>query len=189
MIKVNLIRDQSAKKPSRKKAVIQTFVRVGFLMVMGLVVLAAGLGVYWYSLTQDIAQLTETRERLRLEFARLQALKRQIVEFERLKKLQESKIQVIEDLKAAQTGPVLLLNNVIQSIPRDSGIWLTALDQKGDKIVIVGYTKRAEYLPDFMTNLSATRFFKSVDLEIVQDDRDASRFSLICMAARKQPKA
>jgi len=189
MIKVNLLRDQSAKKVSRKKGVFPTFSRIGFLMIVGLVLIVGGLGAWWYSLTREITQLTETRERLRIEFARLQDLKKQIIVYENLKKLQESRIQVIEDLKEAQTGPVLLLNKVIQSIPRDSGIWLTALDQKGDRVIIVGYTRRAEYLPDFMTNLSATRFFKTVELEIIQDDRDASKFSLICVAARKQPRA
>ncbi len=189
MIKVNLLRDQSAKKLTRRKGAFSTFTRLGFMMAAGLIILLAGMGSWWYYLDKEISQLTENRQRLRIEFARLQSLKKQIVEFENLKKLQESRIQVIEQLKNAQTGPVLLLNHVIQSIPRDSGIWLTSLDQKGDRIVIVGYTKRAEYVPDFMTNLSATRFFKSVDLEIIVDEKDASRFSLVCMAAHNQPKA
>lgn len=189
MIRVNLLRDQSAKKPVHKKGVFPTFSRTGFLMIASLVVILAGMGFWWYSVAREITQLTETRERLRIEFARLQELKKQIADFEKLKKLQESRIQVIEQLKDAQTGPVMLLNHVIQSIPTGSGIWLTALDQKGERIIIVGYTRRAEYIPDFMTNLSATRFFKSVDLEIIQDDRDASKFSLICVAARKLPKA
>ncbi len=185
MIRVNLLRDQSGKKPPRKKGAFPTFSRIGFLMAAALVVIVAGLGAWWYSVAHEITQLTETRDRLRLENTRLQGLKKQIVEFEKLKKLQESRIQVIEQLKEAQTGPVLLLNYVIQSIPRESGIWLTSLDQKGDRVNITGYTKRAEYIPDFMTNLSATRFFKNVDLDIILDDREASKFSLICTTARK----
>ncbi len=188
MIKVNLLRDQSGKKAARKKGAFPTFSRLGFLMAATLIVIAAGLGAWWYSIYRETAQLTETRDRLRIENARLQGLKRQIVEFEKLKKLQESRIQVIEKLKDAQTGPVLLLNHVIQSIPRDSGIWLTTLDQKGDRISIIGYTKRAEYIPDFMTNLSATRFFKSVDLDIILDERDGSKFSLVCTTSRKPPR-
>ncbi len=189
MIKVNLLRDQSAKKLPHKKGAFPKFSRVAFLMTATLIVILAGMGAWWYSVAREITQLQVTRDRLRIEFARLQVLKQQIAEFEKLKKLQESRIQVIEQLKDAQTGPVLLLNHVIQCIPMGSGIWLTALDQKGDRIIIVGYTRRAEYLPDFMTNLSATRFFKSVDLETIQDDKDASKFSLICVAARKVPKA
>ncbi len=189
MIKLNLLRDQSTKKPARKRGIFPTFTSIWFLMAVALIAILAGMGFYWYSLSREIAQLTDNRDRLRIEFNRLQALRKQIVEFEKLKRLQESRIQVIEQLKDAQTGPVQLLNYVIQSIPRDSGIWLTNLDQKGERIIIVGYTRRAEYLPDFMTNLSATRFFRSVDLEVIQDEKDASKFSLICVAASKTPKA
>jgi Tfp pilus assembly protein PilN len=185
MIKVNLIRDQTGKKPTRTSRTLPTFSRIGFLMIAALVLLAGGLGAWWYTVTQDVRHLTAERDRLRVENKRIQGLKRQIVEFEKLKKLQESRIQVIEKLKEAQTGPVLLLNHVIQSIPRDSGIWLSTLEQKGDSISIVGHTRQAGFIPDFMTNLSGTGYFKSVDLELIQDDTSGSRFSLLCLTARK----
>lgn len=185
MIKVNLLRDQSTKKVTRGRGIFPGLSRVGFLIAAAFVVVIAGCGGWWYWVARETAQLTQTRERLRIENARLQALKQQIVEFEKLKKLQESRIKVIEGLKEAQTGPVQLLNHVIQSIPRDSGIWLTTMDQKGDRINIVGYTRRAEFIPDFMTNLSATKFFKSVDLDIIVDDKEGSKFSLVCMSVRK----
>jgi Tfp pilus assembly protein PilN len=188
MIKVNLIRDQTGKKPTRAARTLPTFSRIGFLMIATAVVVAGSLGAWWYAVTQDVHHLTAERERLRVENNRIQALKRQIAEFEKLKKLQESRIQVIEKLKEAQTGPVLLLNHVIQSIPRDSGIWLSTLEEKGDNISIVGHTRQAEFIPDFMTNLSGTRFFRSVDLELIQDDAAGSRFSLLCTSARKAPR-
>jgi len=188
MIKVNLLRDQSTKKPSRKKGAFPTFSRIGFIIAAAFAVILVGLGWWWYSVAREITQLTEAHDRLRIENAKLQGLKKQIVEFERLKKLQESRIQVIEKLKEAQTGPVLLLNHVIRSIPRESGIWLTTLDQKGDRINIIGYTKRAEFIPDFMTNLSATKFFQSVDLDIILDEKEGSKFSLVCMTALKSAR-
>jgi len=185
MIKVNLIQDQAGKKkPTVTSRTLPTFSRTGFLMVAAAVVLAGGLGSWWYAVTQDVRHLSAERERLRAENLRIQALKRQIAEFEKLKKLQESRIQVIEKLKDAQTGPVQLLNNVIQCIPRDSGIWLSTLEQKGDRVSIIGHTRQAEFIPDFMTNLSGTRFFKSVDLDLIQDDTSGSRFSLLCMTSR-----
>jgi Tfp pilus assembly protein PilN len=79
----------------------------------------------------------------------------------------------------------MLLNHVIQSIPPNSSIWLTLLDQKGDNIHITGYTLRSESIPDFMSNLAATNFFKSVDLELMEDTKEAAKFSLVCMGATK----
>ena len=143
------------------------------------------MGGWWYYINRDINSLTASRDKLRVEDARLQGLKKQISEFENLKRQGQSRIDVIEKLKEYQTGPVLLLNHVIQSIPANSSLWLTLLDQKGDTIHITGYTLRNESIPDFMSNLTATNFFKSVDLELLEDTKDAAKFSLVCVGATK----
>jgi Tfp pilus assembly protein PilN len=101
--------------------------------------------------------------------------------------LLQGRIEVIEKLKEFQTGPVQLLNHVIQCIPRDGTLWLSILDQKGDRIQIKGSTLRNEAIPDFMTNLTTTGFFKSVDLESIEGDKEASKFSLICVTTKKLP--
>ncbi len=187
MIKVNLLRDQAARVT--KQVVAPTTSHSGLLVLAGILVLGGALAAWWYSTSREITRLTVTRERLRAEDKRLQGLKKEITEFEKVKQLLESRIDVIGKLKEAQTGPVLLLNHVIRSIPRDTDLWLTLLDQKGEKVQIVGYSQRSESIPDFMINLGAGGVFKSVDLEVLQvekeKEREASRFSLICTTARK----
>lgn len=189
MIKVNLLRDQAARVT--RQVVAPSVSHSGLLVLAGILVLAGALAAWWYSTNREISRLTATREKLRVEDKRLQALKKEITEFEKVKQLLEGRIQVIGMLKEAQTGPVQLLNHVIQSIPRDASLWLTLLDQKGEKIQIVGYSQRGESIPDFMINLAAGGLFKSVDLEVLQvekeKEREASRFSLICTSARKVP--
>jgi Tfp pilus assembly protein PilN len=83
---------------------------------------------------------------------------------------------------------VQLLNVLIRCIPFNSNMWLTLVDEKGERIQIVGYAGRSEAIPDFMINLSASGLFKSVDLELVQEDKDASKFSLLCLTPQKVPK-
>lgn len=189
MIKVNLLRDQAARVT--RQVVAPSASHSGLLVLAGILVLAGALAAWWYTTNREISRLTETRERLRAEDKRLQVLKKEITEFEKVKQLLESRIQVIGKLKEAQTGPVQLLNHVIQSIPRDTNFWLTLLDQKGERIQIVGYSQRPESIPDFMINLAAGGVFKSVDLEVLQvekeKEREASRFSLICTSTRKVP--
>ncbi len=48
---------------------------------------------------------------------RLQALRKEINEYEKAKRLRESRIEVIETLKEFQTGPVRLLNHVHSQHP------------------------------------------------------------------------
>jgi Tfp pilus assembly protein PilN len=185
MIKVNLLRDQTARV--RRTTIKPQVSRMGLLLVSVFTLLLAGLGTWWYYLENQVRILQERRDILRAENDRLQQLRKQISEFEKLKRLRQSRIEVIEKLRESQTGPVLLLNHVIQSIPRDSALWLTLLDQKADRIQIKGYALRGESIPDFMTNLSLSGYFKTVDLESIEDEKDTARFSLICSTLRRVP--
>jgi Tfp pilus assembly protein PilN len=183
MIKVNLLREQSAHDRPKEITYSNAGTALAFLAIFAVV--AGAVGGWWYYVAKDIKALTASRDKLRIEDTRLQGLKKQISEFENLKSQGQSRIDVIEKLKEYQTGPVLLLNHVIQSIPPNSSIWLTLLDQKGDKVHITGYTLRNESIPDFMSNLAATNFFKSVDLELLEDTKDAAKFSLVCVGATR----
>jgi Tfp pilus assembly protein PilN len=185
MIKVNLLRDQTVRV--RKTAVKPSVFGMGLVFLAVFLILFGGLGSWWYSINHEVKDLTEMRDRLQAENTRLQALKKEVDRHEKLKLLRQSRIDVIEKLKENQIGPVQLLNHLIQCIPHDSSIWLTLLDQKGDRIQIVGYALRPEAVPDFLSNLTATGFFKSVDLELLQSDKEASKFSLLCLSTRKQP--
>ena len=183
MIKVNLLKDQTIRV--RKTFVKPNVSRTG-LVFLAIFLLATGaMGAWSFYVHQQVKTGTEKRKQLRIEEARLQTLKKEIQKFEKMKQLRQSRIDVIEKLKEDQTGPVLLLNTVIQSIPRDGDLWLTSLSQKADSIKIVGYTQRTEVIPDLMSNLATSGFFESVDLEEIESQKDASRFSLFCKSIKK----
>ncbi len=189
MIKVNLFRDKTQKV--RKAAAKPAVSRTGLLMAVLLALPLAGLGAWWYQISTDIQSLTETRNRLKAEDARLQGLKKEIARHEELKAQVKNRIDVIERLKDSQSGPVLLLNHVIQSIPRSSPLWLTAMDQKGDRIQITGLTSRSDLIPDLIGNLAAGDFFSNVELELIEENKDQkeskelAKFILVCTAKRK----
>jgi len=183
MIKVNLLRNHTAR--TRKQFVKPNVSRTG-LIFLAIAVLAAGLmGAWTFYMHGQVRAGQDKQARLRVEVARLQELKKEIQKYEKLKQLRQSRIDVIEKLKSDQKGPVLLLNNVIQSIPRDGLLWLTSLTQSAQSIKIVGFTQDQETIPDFMTNLMTCGMFQSVDLENIESDKDASKFSLICITGNK----
>ena len=184
MIRVNLLRDQTARA---RKSVVQTRVsRTAVMMVLGLVAIAIGLGAWWWSLTSNVDRLRSDRDNLRAQNVALQGLKKQSDEYEKKKALRQSRIDVIEKLKDHQTGPVRLLSHVIESLPVGDSVWLTMIDQKGDRIQIAGYAVRSESIPGFLSNLARSGFFKTVDLEEMTDEKTAARFSLVCTIARKE---
>jgi Tfp pilus assembly protein PilN len=183
MIKVNLLKDHATRP--RKNLGTPRVSRMGLIFIATAVLVAGAMGFWTLQVQRQIKTGKIKREELRREEARLEALKKEINKFEQLKQLRQNRIDVIEQLKTNQTGPVLLLNKVIQSIPRDGVLWLTSLTQKADTIKIIGYTQHTEIIPDFMTNLTRCGIFQSVDLETIEAQKDASKFSLVCISGRK----
>jgi type IV pilus assembly protein PilN len=183
MIKVNLLKDH-ATRPKKNLATPKVS-RMGLIFIAIAILVAAGLGFWTLQVKRQIETGKVKREELRREEARLEMLKKEINKFEKLKQLRQSRIDVIEQLKANQTGPVLLLNKVIQSIPRDEVLWLTSLTQTAETIKIIGFTQHPDVIPDFMTNLMRCGIFQSVDLESMEAQKDASKFSLICISGKK----
>ncbi len=185
MIKVNLLKDHSVH--TRSPLTISKPTPLGLMTLLSLVLAVVAVGAAWYYLRSQVTNLTESRDRLRVESNRLKALNKQIEQFDKMKKERQSRIELIEQLQSNQTGPVYLLNHVIHSIPTSAALWLNALEQKGDQIRISGFTVRGETIPDFMSNLSATGFFKTVDLELYEDQQKdaAAKFTLLCVCAHK----
>lgn len=187
MIKVNLLKDPSSRahktfaKPSASS-------RTGLALVAFLVLVLAGMGSWYFYLNNQQKKLTETRNALRIQEARLEELQKELTKFEDIKRQKQKRIDVIEELEGKRTGPVLLMNYVLQSIPKNRLLWLTLLEQTDTRVKIVSFSQQIEAIPDFMTNLSKTGFFKSVDLETIDSQKDASRFSLLCVSAPYQTK-
>jgi len=185
MIKVNLLTDQTSR--TRKKSFVTPTVSSTGLIFLALFLLAAGgISGWYFYVKHEINKCREKQKILRAEEARLKGLKQEIEKFEKLKQQRLSRIEVIEQLKENQKGPVLLLNSVIQSIPRNGLLWLSNLTQKDDRVRIVGNTKNTEVIPDFMINLAASGIFQSVDLEMIDNQKDAAKFSLICITANRK---
>jgi Tfp pilus assembly protein PilN len=185
MIRVNLLKDHGAHV--RKPAAEPLGSRIGLALMALLILILSAMGTSWYYLGNQLRILKERCDTLRSENERLHQSRKQIDELEKLKRLRQGRIEVIEKLLDSQTGPVLLLNHLIRSMPRDATLWLTVLDQKADRVQIKGYARRCESIPDLMSNLSQSGYFRTVDLELIEVEKNAARFSLICGTRRKTP--
>jgi Tfp pilus assembly protein PilN len=184
MIKVNLLRDHAV--PTRHISVTPKASPMGWILLAALALVLAGVGGARYYLNQQVAGLTVNRDRLAVENTRLQDLRKQIDRYEKMRHERQSRIDIIGQLKENQTGPVTLMSHVIRSIPAGALLWLTNFEQKGERVRITGFTARGETIPDFMSNLSTTGYFKSVDLELYEDQqKEAAKFTLVCISASK----
>ena len=183
MIKVNLLRDQTLKV--KKTTVKPEVSKTGLLLAVMFVLLVGGLGGWWWLLDRQITKLNADKERLTEQKKGLEDVQRQIDAYQKKKNERQARIDIIEKLKEGQTGPLLLLNHLNQSVPTEGNVWLTTLDQKGDQIKIKGYAAKVEYIPDFIASLQRSGSFKTVDLERYDDEKISTSFSVICTSARK----
>ena len=185
MIKVNLLtgHQTSAAKPTS----VWRDSRIGRALTGIFTLTLFGLGTSWYSLQKRVRVLEERRDTLRIENESLHQKRKQIAELEKATRLRQGRLDTIEKLKQAQTMPTLLLNHVTRSLPRNAVLWLTLLDHKADRVQIKGYAARRESIPDFMSNLSQSGYFRSVDLELIEVDETGARFSLVCTPTNRIP--
>lgn len=158
MIKINLL----PKEERRRRAPTSSLALL--LPLAGLLALAA-MGYGWYWLHAEIGGLQTGIQQTQAELKRFEELAKQVDQYQKEKKLLEEKIKVIEQLVAAQSGPVQLVDEVSRALPNE--VWLTALTRTGKKLDISGIAFSNFSVAAFMTNLGkASAFVSNVDLVV-----------------------
>jgi type IV pilus assembly protein PilN len=171
MIRVNLL---AADRPTKKKKAsggggggggtssspgsIQAFLLLG-LFTMGTVVLCAALW-WWQSakLKKLDAEIAQAQQRQR----ELQAIKAQVDALEKKRETFQRKVDLIERLKAEQSGPVHMLDEVSKALP--DFVWLATMEQTGASVRFAGQSSGITSVADFISALQRTGWFPQVDL-------------------------
>jgi len=129
MIRVNLLAaDRPTKKSKRAAAApgsVQAYLFLG-LFATGAIALCA-LGYLWQSaqLRKLDAEIAQAQQRQR----ELQAIKKQVDDLEAKRATFQRKVDLIERLKAEQSAPVHMLDEVSKALP--DFVWLTTLESTG----------------------------------------------------------
>src|SRR5436190_7161436 len=177
MIKVNLIgRGRKKTKAGAKIALPATFTPV-LLIVIALGF--AGAGYWWYSSLSD--QLVDLTSKIKQAEAQKAALNKVIQAdqiYESRKKILENRVKIIENLQKNQVSPVLALDQLSAAVDRTQYVWLSNLDQNNAILTMNGTGTSLNAIADFYTNLTATGYFKNIDVSNAQDSAGNFVFSL-----------
>jgi type IV pilus assembly protein PilN len=176
MIRVNLL---SADRPAGKKAkvpsapgAVQLYLFLA-VFVGGAIVLSALLFVYVNRQIADLdAKIVDRNKRL----SDLQAVKKQVDEFQAKKKTLEDKVNLIERLRAEQAGPVHMLDEISKALP--DFVWLTSMDQNGANLSMKGQTSGLTAVADFIANLQRSGWFPSVELKSTTEANNVVTFEV-----------
>src|SRR6201997_663231 len=190
MIRINLL---EAPKPKNKRSAMPSMPtmevgdvgspRLKVLVVFGL---AAAFNLYtWYHLdaekkaiAQNMAQAEQKNRELADVKARYMARQREAENYKR-------RVDVIDQLRSNQTGPVNLLAMVGETVNNTEAVWLNNMKDQGTSVDIEGMALSSDAVANLISNLQKTGYFRNVEIkESVQDetikDMQAFQFTLSC---------
>lgn len=193
MIRINLL---GAPKPKNKRSAVPTVSleigESGSPRTKVLIVLAlAGLlnWGYWHRLdaqSQTIARNMQLAEQKNHELA---DVKTRYLERQRQADNYKRRVDVIDQLRSNQTGPVQLLNTIGDTINDTEAVWLNTMKDQGASIDIEGTALSTDAVASLIENLQKTGYFRNIEIkETYQDENykemQAFQFTLTCEKAK-----
>ena len=195
MIRINLLGAQSKGKNKRSAASAAAVMEVGDvgspkLKVLVVLVLAALVNVgYWYQLDKQHRDIADKMDVAMRKNAELADVKARYLERQREAENYKRRVDVIDQLRASQSGPVDLLNTVGQTVNNTEAVWLNSMKDQGASIDIDGMALSTDAVASLISNLQKTGHFKNIEIkETFQDDTykemQAFNFTLTCEKAK-----
>ncbi len=195
MIRINLL---GAPKPkSSKKAVAVSMpsfeggeggsplVKIAAVLVI-FGVLNAG---YWYRLDKQKQSIDAQMRVAEQKNRELSDIKARYMERQRQADAYKRRVDVIDQLRAAQTGPVALLAMIGETVNNTDAIWLSSMKDEGASVAIDGMALSNDAVANLISNLKKTGYFRNIEMkETIQDetvkDMQAFQFTLTCEKAK-----
>lgn len=173
MIKINLLAE--GKRPAAVRrgggggegSFLEGEDAAQWLLLVALVIPVLIAGALWFKYDQDLEAKRAEVARAQEQVNQLQQVLEEVAEFERKRDELEQKIQVINDLKANQRGPVRVMDAVSRALPEL--LWLDRLQMGPNQISISGRAFNFNAIANFVENLDQVPEFEEPAL------RDSSR--------------
>lgn len=156
MIEINLLPHREARRVADLK-------QHGMLLLLCLIVTVGGLFVVQHRLDDQIERTQARVHQMEMDIEQYKPQQKQVQMFREKKKELEAKLDVIEGLDRARSGPVRVMDELATFTP--DRLWLTKLSTSGGKITLQGESLDNELVADFLRGLNASAYFRNVDLQ------------------------
>ena len=198
MIKINLL--ETAKGKRGATSVAMPSMELGDmgspkLKVLVIVVLVGlfNLG-YWYRLDHESKAIAVKMDEAQKRNRELADVKAKFLERQTQADAYKRRVDVIDGLRANQTGPVNLLAMLGETVNNTEAVWLSKMDDTGPSVRLEGTALSTDAVANLIANLQKTGFFRSVEIdETYQDDQfkdmQAFQFSLNCEKGNEKGKS
>ena len=191
MIRINLLGTPKPKSKRTRIAVAAPAMEFGevgspTVKVLVAVVLAIGVnGAYWYQLDHQAQSIAAKMKVAEEQNRKLAGVKTLYLQRQKEADAYKHRVDVIDQLRKNQTGPVNLLDTISQTVNSTEAVWLNTMKDQGANISIQGMALSADAVANLIANLQKTGYFKNIEIkETYQDDTvkdmQAFQFELTC---------
>ena len=194
MIRINLL---GSPKPKGKKgpAFNMPSFEVGnlggpMIQVAAVLVIAGALNAgYWYQLDREKKSIEVRALVAEQKNRELAAVKVRYLERQRQADSYKRRVDVIDQLRANQAGPVSLLAMIGDTVNGTEAVWLNSMQDQGASVAIDGTALSSDAVANLISNLQKTGYFRNIEIkESYQDeavkDMQAFQFTLTCEKAK-----
>ena len=188
MIRINLLSIPKSKRGKRTAAAPVVSGSGPNLMIVALVVVVLTAGVnlgWWYKLNREGQHIAADMAKAEKENRELLQVKARVEQKNKQAEAYQRRVDVIDRLRAAQSGPKELLAMIGDTVNGTDAVWLNKMNDDGPNINIEGTALSIDAVANLMSNLKRTGYFKTVEMkESYQDDQvhtmQAFVFTLVC---------
>jgi type IV pilus assembly protein PilN len=150
--------------------------------VFVLLIACAAIGFIQSSVSNEVELSNARVHQMQRDIDQYKPQLDQVDVFRKKKSALEGKIDVIEDLDRARSGPVRILSELADRIPER--LWLTHLSTKGEVILMKGSSLDNDLVALFLRNLSDSKYFGDVDLDRTELGASAGDLRLVEFSIR-----
>jgi Tfp pilus assembly protein PilN len=199
MIRINLlgIAKQKNRRPGAPPPPTIEIGTVGTPMVKILVavfIAAAVNGFQWYYLNHQAQTIATKMAAAEQENRALADVKAKYMERQKEADNYKRRVDVIDQLRAGQHGPVDLLNTIGDTVNGTEAVWLSTMKDEGTNVAIEGTALSTDAVANLIANLQKTGYFKNIEIkETFQDEQvknmQAFQFTLTCEKGTEKGKS
>jgi len=157
MIRINLLPFRAERKKENIRRQISVY-------VLSLVLLLMGAGYLFLSLNRTLAALEVDKAAKEKEFASYSKTNKEIEQLKSKITEIKTKLDVIQTLEKNKKGPIQLLQEIAQAVPKER-LWLDAMNEKGGILSLSGTAMDNDTVALFMTNLEKSEHISNIDLQ------------------------
>ena len=177
MLQVNLLPVREA----RRKADLRQYM---MQLVLMLILTVGSIGLIHSRIGDQVERGQARVKQMQHDINQFKPQLEQVAAFKKRKGELEKKIDVIDGLDRARTGPVRVLNELSMRTP--DRLWLTSLSTKGKTISLQGQSLDNELVALFLRSLGDSEYFANVDLDSTKLGSEKGGLKLITFRIRAE---